>query len=68
MIKIFDNVEYLPKNLELGHNDVLIVKVDLEKYDLNELEQWLKVWEKFFPDNTIMLAPIDVDFLTISKK
>lgn len=68
MIKAFDSVEYLPKKLNLSYNDVLIIKIDLDKYDICELEQWLKIWQDIFPNNVVSLAPIDVDFVVISNE
>ena len=68
MVKKLDNTNEINFSvLKLKPNDVLVLKVDLDKYDLDELEQWLKVWEQIFPNNIITFAPEDVDFLTISN-
>lgn len=69
MIKTFENIEALPVHkLNLKPQDALIIKIDLDKYDIYELEQWLKIWQDIFPNNVVSLAPIDVDFVVISNE
>lgn len=69
MIKTFENIEALPVHkLTLKPQDTLIIKIDLDKYDIYELEQWLKIWQDIFPNNVVSLAPIDVDFVVISNE
>ena len=68
MVKNFDNINEINSSvLNLKSNDVLVLKIDLDKYDLDEIEQWLKIWEQIFPNNIITIAPKDVDFLIISN-
>ena len=68
MVKKLDNINEINTSvLNLKPNDTLIIKIDLDKYDLDEIEQWLRMWEHIFTNNTVTFAPKDVDFLTISN-
>lgn len=78
MIKIKDNmkvnIEYsiIPKlkkikEISLTEGDPLVMCIDMEQYDLDDMQKWYKVLEEMFPKNNIMLVPLGSDFSVIRK-
>ena len=41
--------------------------MDMEQYDLDDMQKWYKVLEEMFPNNDIMLVPLGSDFSVIRK-
>ena len=62
MIGSFDGINYMPNssaegmNLSLKDGDILVVKFDSEKFDLEEAISFSKAIEKVIPDKVSILT------------
>lgn len=45
-----------PYYLTISENDTIIIEVDQNEFDIEAAQQIIKVWEKEYPKNKIMLT------------
>lgn len=45
-----------PYYLTISENDTIIIEVDQNEFDIAEAQQIIKMWEKEYPKNKIMLT------------
>ena len=61
-----EKISYQGNTLERG--DTLIMFIDMEKYDLEEVSKWFDVLQGQFPNNQVMIVPLESDFAIIKEK
>ena len=59
-------MEYELKKLDLSSGDVLVIKFDVEQIDgIEELNDIVKAFRDFLPDNKIICIPTYIDIMSI---